>query len=250
MAAGLFCALPLMAGTTTVKRQTQSGSQALGSLSTVGVVYVNGMPAPTDATVFPGDTLKTDDLGSAVFAMSGKGSFKIASNTELAFPLDPRYSAELRTGTVVMNSFNGATDISLRVGYYVVAPVIQSQQSASQIARHPDGSFTISCLEGSVGLIPLEGATGRVLQSGESVNILPSGELEVAKAPGAPPPTPTEQASAKQPTPDTTAPPPVLRKNNKNTYILLGVAGAAAVGIAAGVAGAGHGSPSVSPSVP
>ena len=63
-----------------------------------------------------------------------------------------------------------------------MAPVIQAQQSTSQVVRHADGSFTVTGPEGSVGMIPLEGATGRVLQSGESVNILPSGELDIALA--------------------------------------------------------------------
>jgi hypothetical protein len=255
LAAGLLCALPLMAG---AARKAQN--QALGSMTTVGSVYINGVPAPADLTIFPGDTLKTSDTGSAAFSISGKGSFKILSNSEMVFPPDPRYSAELKAGSVVMNSFNGATDVSLRAGNYVVAPVIESQQSTSQVVRHADGSFTVTCLEGSVGLIPLEGATGRVLQSGESVTILPSGELEIAKGTGAAPraaPTPTpatppsttEQAPTTQPPPEAPVP-PVQHKDKTKEYILIGVIAGGAVGIAAGVAGAGHGHSSVSPSTP
>jgi hypothetical protein len=262
LATGLLCAVPLMAGAPGAARKAQN--QALGSMTTVGPVYINGVPAPTDLTIFPGDTLKTADLGSAAFSISGKGSFKILSNSEMVFPPDPRYSAELKAGSVVMNSFNGATDVSLRVGNYVVAPVIEAQQSTSQIVRHANGSFTITCLEGSVGLIPLEGATGRVLQAGESVNILPSGELDIAKAPGAaaapgapptnsPPtpgtaPSPAEQAST--PPPPEAPVPPVQHKDKTKEYILIGVIAGGAVGIAAGVAGAGHGHSSVSPSTP
>jgi hypothetical protein len=260
LAAGLFCALPLIAGAPRAARKGQN--QALGSMTTVGSVYINGVPAPADLTIFPGDTLKTADLGSAAFSVSGKGSFKILSNSEMVFPPDPRYSAELKAGSVVMNSFNGATDISLRVGNYVVAPVIEAQQSTSQVVRHADGSFTVTCLEGSVGLIPLEGATGRVLQSGESVNILSSGELDIAKATGAAPgaapkqtptpenkPSPAEQASTTQPPPEAPVP-PVQHKDKTKEYILIGVIAGGAVGIAAGVAGAGHGNSSVSPSTP
>src|SRR6202795_1820826 len=133
LAVGLLCALPLMAGAPRGARKAQN--QALGSVTTVGPVYINGVPAPADLTIFPGDTLKTADMGSAAFSISGKGSFKILSYSELVFPPDPRYTAELKAGSVVMNSFNGATDISLRVGNYVVAPVIESQQSTSQIVR-------------------------------------------------------------------------------------------------------------------
>jgi hypothetical protein len=260
LAAGLFCALPLLAGAPRAARKAQN--QALGSMTTVGPVFINGVPAPADLTIFPGDTLKTGDMGSAAFSISGKGALKILSNSEMVFPPDPRYSAELKAGSVVMNSFNGATDISLRVGNYVVAPVIEAQQSTSQVVRHADGSFTVTCLEGSVGLIPLEGATGRVLQSGESVNILPSGELDIAKATGAAPgaaakqtpppeatPNPAEQASTTQPPPEAPVP-PVQHKDKTKEYILIGVIAGGAVGIAAGVAGAGHGNSSVSPSTP
>src|SRR6202047_489484 len=199
LAAGLLTALPLMAGAPRAARKAQN--QALGSVTTVGPVTINGVPAPADLTLFPGDTLKTADLGSAAFSISGQGSSKLLSSSEMVFPADPRYSAELKAGSVVMNSFNGATDISLRVGNYVVAPVIQAQQSTSQVVRHADGSFTVTCLEGSVGLIPLEGATGRVLQSGESVNILSSGELEIAKVPGAVPGTAPTRTPTPEPTP-------------------------------------------------
>src|ERR1700680_1256731 len=261
LAAGLLSGLPLMAGAPRGARKAQN--QALGSVTTVGPVYINGVPAPADLTIFPGDTLKTNDLGSAAFSVSGKGSFKILSNSEVVFPPDPRYTAELKAGSVVMNSFNGATDISLRVGNYVVAPVIEAQQSTSQVVRHADGSFTVTCLEGSVGLIPLEGDTGCVLQSGESVNILPSGELDIAKATGAAPgattpkqtptpenrPSPAEQASTTQPPPEAPVP-PVQHKDKTKEYILIGVIAGGAVGIAAGVAGAGHGHSSVSPSTP
>ena len=260
LAAGLLCALPLMAGAPRAARKAQN--QALGSMTTVGPVFINGVPAPADLTIFPGDALKTNDLGSAAFSVSGKGSFKILSNSEVVFPPDPRYTAELKAGSVVMNSFNGATDISLRVGNYVVAPVIEAQQSTAQVVRHADGSYAVSCLEGSVGLIPLEGATGRVLQSGESVNILSSGELEIAKVPGAVPGTAPTRTPTPEPTPSpaekvsTTQPPPeapvpaVQHKDKTKEYILIGVIAGGAVGIAAGVAGAGHGHSSVSPSTP
>jgi hypothetical protein len=226
--------------------------QALGSISAVGSVSVNGVPALPDATIFVGDTIRTSDSGAVSFSLSGKGAFKIAPNSEMSFLPDPRFTGELKSGMVVMNSFGGATDISVRVGNFVVAPVIQAQQSASRIERHSDGSFAIACLDGSVGLIPLEGATGRVLQSGESANILPSGELEQARVVPTPeaPPKATDTTTTATNTPPPEPPPVHGNSSKKNEYILLGVAGAAAVGIAAGLAGRGHGSPSVSPSTP
>ena len=220
--------------------------QSIGSISSTGSVSINGLPAPADATIFSGDTVRTTETGTAAISISGKGAIKLAPNTEMSFAPDPRYTGELRAGMVVLNSFGGATDISVRTGTYVVAPVMQAQQSASKIERQADGSFTISCLDGSVGLIPLEGATGRVLQSGQSIKVLPSGQFEQvprgAEAPATAPP--------ESPSPGTPAPPPVHANNKKDTYILLGVAGGGAVIIAAALAGRGHGNSSVSPSTP
>ena len=219
--------------------------RSTGSLTARGTVTVNGMPASNDTTVFVGDTIRTSEDGTLTFSMNGKGSFRLASNSEMSFQPDPRYTGELKSGIVVMNSFGGATDISVRAGNYVVAPVIQTQQSSSRIERHADGSFAIACLDGSVGLIPLEGSTGRVLQVGESANILASGELEAVLTPPKAA-TPTESATtAATTTPsattDTQPPPPPVHGSNskKNEYILLGVAAAAAIGVAVGVAGAG-----------
>jgi ferric-dicitrate binding protein FerR (iron transport regulator) len=246
-AALLFCAAPVTSAAPRATRQMQAAPQSMGSLSSAGTVYVNGVPAAADVTIFVGDTVKTGDTSSAAFSISGKGMFKLTSNSEMSFQPDPRYSGELKAGTVVMNSFGGATDISVRAGNFVAAPVIQAQQSASKIERHADGSFTITCLDGSVGLIPLEGATGRVLQAGESVNVLSSGELE--QVPGKPSGVP-EQTAATTPPASPAEPPVVENKKKKNQYLLIVLAGGAAVGIAAGLAGAGHGSPSISPSTP
>src|SRR5256885_2463734 len=202
--------------------QPAQAPQSIGSISSTESVSINGAPAPPDATIFPGDTVSTGANGTATVSISGKGAIKLASNSEISFAPDPRYTGELKAGTAVLNSFGGATDISVRAGTYVVAPVIQSQQSASKIERQTDGSFTISCLDGSVGLIPLEGATGRVLQSGQAVKLLVSGQLEAAVPGEATPGTPTET------TPPAT--PPVQAKSKKNEYIILGLAGPGPVG--------------------
>jgi hypothetical protein len=252
----LFCVVGVEARAGSGGAKQGQGPQALGSLTARGTVTVNGMPASNDTTVFVGDTIRTSEDGTVTFSINGKGSFRLASNSEMSFQPDPRYTGELKSGIVVMNSFGGATDISVRAGNYVVAPVIQAQQSSSRIERHTDGSFVIVCLDGSVGLIPLEGSTGRVLQAGESTNILASGELEAVLTPPKAPTAGETAATGATPSPTTTAdtqpPPPPVHGNSskKNEYILLGVAAAAAIGVAVGVAGAGHGSPSVSPSTP
>lgn len=203
--------------------------EPLGSLTTVGTVYVNGAPAPAEVTVFAGDTVLTSDSGSATFTMSGKGSFKLSSQTHLAFTADARYLAEITSGTVVMTSFAGSTDVTLKMGGYVIAPVIQTEESSSRIDKTANGGFQISCLTGSVGIVPVEGASGQVLRVGQTLAISPSGQL------GGP-----QEASTPVATNTST------KKSNHTGYIILGVAGAGAVGAAVALAGHGHSS-SVSP---
>jgi hypothetical protein len=217
----------------------------LGSLSTVGEVYVNDSRAPAESTVFSGDILTTGQSGTATFAMSGKGTFKISSQGVLVFAGDPQYVAELKSGTVVMSSFAGATDIVLRAGNFTVGPVVTEEHSTAKIDREADGSFLVSCLEGSVGVLPLKGAAGRFLQAGQALSISPEGELVAPKQLPAPLAAPTPSPA---PTPTTTP----TTSGNKKSYkgwIILGLAGAGAAGAAAAAAGGGGGHP-VSPSSP
>jgi ferric-dicitrate binding protein FerR (iron transport regulator) len=196
---------------------SRQARESLGALATVGTVYVNGAPAPSSLTIFAGDTVLTGDNGSATFTMSGKGSIKLSTQTHVTFTGDARFLAELTSGTVVMTSFAESTDITLRAGNYVVAPVVQTEQSSSRIDKTANGSFAVSCLEGSVGVIPLEGANGRVLAVGQSLQISPQGELGITQESSAPPATTTS----------------VKKSSNSHTgYIILGVAGAAGVGAA------------------
>jgi hypothetical protein len=57
----------------------------LGSLTSVGEVFVNDSPAPAEITIFSGDKVRTGDSGSATFNMSGKGSLKISPRSEVVF---------------------------------------------------------------------------------------------------------------------------------------------------------------------
>lgn len=218
--------LPMVA--TASGASSRQEREPLGSLTTVGIVYVNGAPAPSEVTLFAGDTVLTSDTGSATFTMSGKGSFKLAPQTHVSFTADARYLAELTTGTVVMTSFAGSTDLTLKIGNYVVAPVIQTEQSSSRIDKTASGGFEVACLDGSVGVLPVEGANGQVLRVGQSVEISASGELGlVQEASSNPATTKTVKSSKKSSTP----------------YIILGVVGAGAAGAAAALAGHGHSQP-------
>ncbi|HUJ30719.1 MAG TPA: hypothetical protein VLY23_05525 [Candidatus Acidoferrum sp.] len=207
--------------------------QPLGSLSTIGNVSINGSPAPAELTIFSGDDLVTGPTGTATFTVSGKGSFKISPQTHIVFAGDPRYLAELDSGTVVMDSFAGSTDVTLKAGNFVVAPVIQTETSSARVDKTATGSFAVACLDGTMGVIPLEGANGRVLSVGQSLEITPEGAL------GA-----TQEASSQ---PATVTPVKKPAGGSHTGWIILGVAGAGAAGAAAALAGHGHSQP-VSPS--
>jgi len=215
--------------------------QPLGSLSAVGQVYVGNSVAPSESTVFTGDTLRTDPTATATFTISGKGSFAIASSSQLVFTGSQQYVAELKSGIVVMSSESGPSGVNLRAGNYVVVAVTRGEQSTAKIESAADGSFVVSCSQGSIGVVPLQGApNGVFLQSGQSVTISPQGELS----------SPTATVVSTTTTPAPTNPnPPSATKSNKTALIILGVAGGA--GAIAAAAAAGHGgSSTVSPSSP
>ena len=219
----------------------------LGSLTSVGDVFINALPAPPDTTAFAGDVVRVGDSGSSTFTLSGKGSIKLSPGSQVLLANDPRYLAELQSGTVVIDSFAGATNVTLRAGSFIVGPVVTAEKSASRVERMADGSFNVTCLDGSIGLIPLQGATGRVLQANQSLAISSTGELgAIQQVPAAP-----SAAAAPASTPSTGANPPAVQNNHKG-WIILGVVGAGAVvGIAAAAAGHGGGNnQAVSPSTP
>jgi hypothetical protein len=215
--------------------------QPLGSLSIVGEARVNDSQPPAESTIFSGDTLRTGQNGTATFATSGKGSLKIFPDSQVGFPGNPQYTADLKSGMAVMSSQSGSTGISVRAGNSVVVAVTAGEQSTSMIETAADGSFFISCLDGSVGVIPLEGASGLFIQAGQFVRISPTGELaavEKPPAPGAPP-------AAPPPTAPTT---PTSSKSTSHIgWILLAVAGGVGAAAAAAKAGSGGGAPAVSP---
>jgi len=72
----------LMAATSMARTRSQE-HQALGSLSSVGQVTVNNSPAPADATIFSGDTIRTGANGTATLMSSVEGSFQIGPEARL-----------------------------------------------------------------------------------------------------------------------------------------------------------------------
>jgi len=218
-----------------------SPKQALGSLTSVGEVYVNDSLAPVESTIFSGDVLRTGAAGTATFVTSGRGSFKITSRSELLFAGTPQYVAQLKAGIVVMSSLSGPTSINLRAGNFMIVAVTEGEQSTSKIETAGDG-FLVTCVEGSVGVLPTEGPNGLFLQAGQSVGISPQGELSAAPA-LTPPPSAPAQAPAQPATP------PAVQKKSYTGWIVLGAAAAGGVGAVAALAGH-KGSPPVSPATP
>jgi hypothetical protein len=224
----LFFVAPAHAGSSPQEQE----KHPLGSLSSVGEVYVNDSLVPAQSTVFAGDEVRTGDNGTATFATSGKGSFKIAPHSWLVFVGSQQNLAELKWGTVVMSSLSGPGGINLRAGKFVIVAVTQGEQSTSKIDGATDGSVLVTCVEGSVGVLPLEGANGLFLQVGQSVSISAQGELSAPKIEAAPPPT----APAPAPTSTQTGQSGQQKKNNTGLILLLAGGGGAA-GIAAALAG-------------
>lgn len=232
----LFSVVPAHAGSPPQEQE----KRPLGSLSSAGEVYVNDSLVPAQSTVFAGDDVRTGTNGTATFATSGKGSFKIAPHGWLVFVGSQQNLAELKWGTVVMSSLSGPEGINLRAGKFVIVAVTQGEQSTSKIDGATDGSVLVTCVEGSVGVLPIEGANGLFLQVGQSVSISAQGELSTPKIEAAPPspPAPPSTQTGQQ------------KKNNTGLILLL-VGGGGAAGVAAALAGH-HGSSSqpVSPASP
>src|SRR4029077_18940922 len=219
--------------------QEPEQQQALGSLTTTGEVYLNSSEAPAQATVLAGDVLRTSPGGTAMFTLAGNGSLRISPNTEIVFAGGPQYAAELKLGKVVMNSFNGPMGITLRAGSSVVVAVAEGKQSTSSIEAPSDGSFLISCLGGSVGVIPLQGGKGIFIREGQSVSVSPQGELSAMIA----------QAEAPAALGSTETAPAARQKHSHARWILIGVGAAGAVAAAAILSARGSGASVNTPTV-
>lgn len=211
--------------------------QPLGSLNTTGEVSVNGSPVSGESTIFTGDTLSTGAAGTAIFTMSGKGTLKIAPQTHVVFSGDQRFTAELKSGSAVIDSMYGPNGVTLRVASVVVIPSVQDRPTSAKVQLQPDGSFLVTCTDGNISTLPLQGTSGQLLEAGQSVTVSPEGELSAKKEPTPPPGTGGAAPSG-----------PSTSKGNATRWALIGLGGAGA-GIAAAVLAHG-GKHSVSPSSP
>ena len=200
--------------------------ESLGSLSSIGEVYVNDSAAPVESTIFSGDRLRTGESGTATFTVSGKGTLKVLPRSEVVFPGNYQFTAELKNGTVVLSSVSGPRGIALRVEKFVLVSSIREQSATTKIEGAANGSFLVASLEGSVGVLTVEGKSGQFLQAGQSVNIS-AGEIISPLSPAA----------------------KTAGLSLHSGWLYLGLAGAAAAAGAAGLVRGGGRQP-ISPSGP
>ena len=151
--------------------------ETLGSLTSIGEVYVNDSPAPVEITIFSGDRVRTGESGSATFNMSGKGSLKLSPRSQVLFSGKYEYTAELEAGAVLLNSVTGPNGFTLRIGNDVLVPSFKERSALASIDRAADGSFLVTCSDGAIGVLTLKGTSGLFLQVGQSVTAAPNGQL-------------------------------------------------------------------------
>jgi hypothetical protein len=235
----LLAALLFLFPTSSRARLTpqEKDREPLGSLTSIGEVYVNDSPAPAEVTIFSGDRVRTGESGSATFNMSGKGQLKLSPRSQVLFSGKYEYTAVLEAGAVVMNSVSGPNGLTLRIGNDVVVPSIKERSALATIDRAPDGSFLVTCSDGAVGVLALRGSLGQFLQVGQSVSVAPNGELfPVEQRVGAPGKATSAARSIK-----------AVRNYKAWSYMGLGGGGAVAALVAVTHGG---GKKSVSPSAP
>jgi len=151
--------------------QQEQSREPLGSLTSVGEVYLNDSSAPSESTIFPGDKVRTGETGTAAFAMSGKGTVKISPLSRVVFSGNYEFTAALEAGTIVLNTITGPKGLTLRIGNNVVVPYTRQKSATLQVTRAPDGSIHVACLDGTAGVLTLDGNVGQFLQAGQSTSI-------------------------------------------------------------------------------
>ena len=210
----LFLALMCVLSIPTRARasQQQQLREKLGSLTSLGEVYVNDSLISDMSTVSSGDKIRTGESGEATLAVSGKGTLKIRPLSQVVLSGNDQYNAELEKGTVLLNSVPGSDGLIVRIGNYVVVPSVRSIATTLRVTRAQDGSFLVYCLEGKIGVLTVEGESGRLLQAGQSLTLSAKSELLASSST------------------------PKSKGHSHTRWILLGLGGAAAAGAAVALA--------------
>src|SRR6202021_1535438 len=104
-----------------------------------GEVYVNETKAPTELTIFPGDTVRTGPTGTAMLTTSTGNSFQIPAQSQVVFAGDPRYFAELKVGTISVKALGGAAVLA---GNSAVVPTTRIKPKPKTIKKKAEGSHS------------------------------------------------------------------------------------------------------------
>jgi hypothetical protein len=224
--------LDLSEGTPLLQQSDQR--TPVGALTSRGTVYVNQIAVPNESTVFIGDTIHTDADAAASVAVAGRGTFVLASQTELAFVSEPQYLAVLRVGTLGIRSLSGARNFQVRVRDLIVVPAPDAAATV-EIKVTADGTARFTCTGGSVGLIALRGEEVQFLRAGQSADLSAQGALSLSTMPTG--------------TPTPPSPPQVGAKSHTGVIVAV-LAGAGAAGAAVALSRGKKESTPVSPSQP
>jgi hypothetical protein len=232
--------------------QQEKAPVAIGRLQSSGAVFVNDAAAPADTTVFERDVVRTGGDGMARLAVSERGAILIAANSKVSFVASWRYFASLLAGKISYSAFPGAARFQLNIGQFVLTPSVDAA-SAADIEMAADGSAVVQATQGSMGIIALEGPLSLFLQSGQAARITPKGEVLPIATQGAPGgqqlTAPENPPPGTQPKPEGTPQPPG-KPSGHHGAIILGVAAAAAAGVALAAKGKSNSGAPVSPSSP
>ena len=223
-------ALPAYAG---AGRPQDGQSEAVGSLTSIGTVQVNGAAAAAQSAVFAGDSLNTEQGGTATLAISGRGTIKVYPQSLVTVWAKSRYLAELDRGTAVITTLMGASGVGLRLGDYVVEGAPDAVEAAAMVRLDTDGASVVTCISGSVRIVAVDGDTSLVLQRGQSTSLSVAPQAIATQA------YPSSALKERE---------EGVRKKRHWGLIILGIGGSAAV--AAAVVATGGGGASVSTSVP
>lgn len=217
---------------------------AVGALQTTGQVTVNGAAVHGTQSLFPGDAIQTGPDGAASLGIPDIGTFTVAANTSVIFPAS-NFLATLKVGTVGMHASQGAKNIEVQFGNFLVFVPDYESEATATITVAADGSARAECHGGSVGITQIEGAASVFLKDGQAVTVTAAGELGAVEGAGAAASTPSASTTAESSTP--AAAPPT--KKSHATLILIAVGGGAAAAAGAALA-ARHSSSTSSPSSP
>jgi len=219
------------------RQQQNRQPKPLASLSATGTVLVNGIVAPAQSTVSVGDSLNTDQGGTATITIDGKGAIKVFPQSQILLIQNSSYVAELSRGTAATNTLSGAPGVALRVGDYVVGPAPDAPEATATIKLEKDGGGLVSCLAGTVQVVSVQGDTSVSLKMGQSTSISTAGQVIAAQA--------TSSSALRDQ--EIIGP----AKRHHRVWLVLGIAGGAAVAAAAVIVTHGGGaavSPSPTPS--